>query len=131
MTTDLATIPSQEPVAAILQNWTQSEAIALASRIESVCPEYGCHVALTGGLLYKEGQRKDCDFILYRIRQVPVIDLDGLWIALETLGVVKQSGFGWSYKAEHNGKRVDFLLPEEHGGEYDTTQPEQINIETK
>ena len=50
-------------------NWTQQHAIELCKRIESVCPRYGCHVALTGGLLYKDGPRKDCDILFYRIRQ--------------------------------------------------------------
>lgn len=39
--------------------WTQKEAIELCVKIEAICPKYGCHVALTGGLLYKEGERKD------------------------------------------------------------------------
>lgn len=33
--------------------WTQQEAVDLCVIIESVCVEFGCHVALTGGLLYK------------------------------------------------------------------------------
>lgn len=39
--------------------WTQAEAIALCRKIEDVCPAFGCHVALTGGVLYKLGERKD------------------------------------------------------------------------
>ncbi len=96
--------------------WKQSEAIALCIQIEAICPSFGCHVALTGGALYKQGPRKDCDLILYRIRQCPQIEFEGLFAALETIGVVKVSGFGFCHKAEFKGKRIDFLAPEEEGG---------------
>jgi hypothetical protein len=95
--------------------WNQSEAIALCVEIEKICPPFGCHVALTGGLLYKQGERKDCDILFYRIRQVEKIDFDNLWIALESIGFQKVSGFGWCYKAIYNGKKVDCFSPEESG----------------
>lgn len=97
---------------AISNTWTQEEAIALCKRIEAVCPKFGCHVALTGGLLYKEGRRKDADLIFYRIRQVHEINRDGLWDALELLGVIKYQGWGWCYKARYNGKGIDCFFPE-------------------
>jgi hypothetical protein len=103
--------------------WTRSEAIELCFKIETICPKYGCHVALTGGLLYKQGIRKDCDIVLYRIRQVAKIDLEGLWVALNALDFVKHSGFGWCYKCTYRGKSVDCLIPEEQGDEYNP--PEQ------
>lgn len=103
--------------------WTQSEAIELCVKIEAICPKYGCHVALTGGLLYKQGARKDCDLLFYRIRQVAEIDLEGLWTALDALDFVKHSGFGWCYKCTYRGKPVDCFMPEEQGGEYN---PEEV-----
>ena len=98
--------------------WTQNEAVELCKKVESICPKFGCHVALTGGLLYKEGQRKDCDLLFYRIRQVKDIDFDGLWMALGEIGFEKVTGFGWCYKSKYNGKSVDMFSPEEQGGEY-------------
>lgn len=95
--------------------WTREEAIALARIIETVCPTYGCHIALTGGLLYKDGTRKDADFLFYRIRQVDEIDKPGLFLALEALGVVEARGFGWCHKATWQGKAIDFFFPEEDG----------------
>ncbi len=95
--------------------WTQQQAIAVCSEIERICPHFGCHVALTGGLLYKTGERKDCDLVLYRIRQTPFIDFEGLFEALKTVGIIKESGFGFCIKAKHNGKNIDFLCPEEEG----------------
>ena len=93
-------------------NWTQPEAIELCRLVELVCPQFGCHVALTGGVLYKDGPRKDCDLLFYRIRQRKDIDLKGLWRALGILGVNKHSGFGWCYKALYRGKPVDCFFPE-------------------
>lgn len=96
-------------------NWTQAEAIELCVKIEAICPKFGCHVALTGGLLYREGPRKDLDILFYRIRQVERIDIDGLFGALDGIGLVEHSGFGWCHKATFNGKSVDCFFPEEDG----------------
>ena len=96
--------------------WLWSDAIDLCVEIEKICPRFGCHIALTGGLLYKQGARKDCDIVLYRIRQSPKIDFDGLWPALAEIGLKKVSGFGWCYKGTYQGKNVDMFSPEESGG---------------
>lgn len=103
-------------------NWTQAEALELCRKIELVCPQFGCHVALTGGLLYKKGERKDCDILFYRIRQRSEIDIEPMFDALrELVGLNKFNGFGWCYKATYNGKPVDCFFPEEQGGaEYST-----------
>lgn len=100
------------------ENWTQEEAIEMCRHIEAVCPPCGCHVALTGGLLYKTGERKDCDILFYRIRQRKKIDYDALWNVLASIGIVKDSGFGWCFKAKRNGKKIDIFMPEEQQGEY-------------
>lgn len=99
--------------------WNQSEAIRLCRMLELIVPAYGCHVALTGGLLYKDGPRKDCDLLFYRIRQVEKIDLDGLFSALALIDIHKTSGFGWVYKASFRGKQIDMFFPESKEGEYD------------
>ena len=98
---------------------TTKDAIAICRLMENITPEFGCHVALTGGTLYKDGDRKDIDILLYRIRQVNSIDMDGLFNALEDkLGLIKESGFGWVYKAHFMGFNLDLFFPEEQGGEY-------------
>lgn len=100
-------------------SWTQQQAIELCKRIEPVCPKYGCHVALTGGLLYKEGTRKDCDILFYRIRQAANIDDEGLFQELDSLGILKKiAGFGWCIKAVCEHGSVDCFFPEELAGEY-------------
>lgn len=98
--------------------WTLTEAVSVCRAVEAICPPFGCHVALTGGTLYKDGSRKDLDLLFYRIRQEPEIDQDGLWAALETIGITKLRGFGWCFKAELNGKPIDCFFPEAPSGEY-------------
>jgi hypothetical protein len=122
--------PSPEAAAAMLDSaitddfgkWVQSEAIELCRALEAITPRFGAHVALTGGSLYKDGPRKDCDIVLYRIRQAPIIDTAGLWDALKPMGIEIVSGFGWCFKATYNGKRVEFFFPEEDG-EYPEDEP--------
>ena len=109
-------------------HWTQQEAIDLCRKIEAICPKYGCHVALTGGLLYKDGSRKDCDLLFYRIRQVERIDKDGLFAELdEKCDIIQESGFGWCHKAlysrgsdtdQNRWGKMDLFFPEEIGGGY-------------
>jgi hypothetical protein len=96
-------------------DWTQDEAIALCITIEAICPAYGCHVALTGGCLYKDGPRKDLDILFYRIRQEPQIDIDGLFAALDAIGIIKESGFAWCVKATKDGRNIDCFFPEAEG----------------
>lgn len=103
--------------------WTQQEATELCKKIEAICPQFGCHVALTGGCLYG-GSMKDCDILFYRIRQVDEVDQGGLWAALRPIGVVKESGYGWCFKLnfyedpQHwcEPKKIDAFFPEEQGG---------------
>ena len=97
--------------------WTQQDAVALCRKVEAVCQGAGCHVALTGGTLYKDGERKDLDLLFYRIRQVAEIDMDVLWARLKTVGIEQKRGYGWCYKAECAGKPIDCFFPEEQGSE--------------
>jgi hypothetical protein len=103
-----------------MTTWNVSQAIELCRRIEDIAPEFGCHVALTGGTLYKKGERKDLDILFYRIRQVDRVDIIGLFVALSKyLEVNYVSGFGWCFKAIYQGKNIDCFFPEEHGGTYE------------
>ncbi len=111
--------------------WTQAEGIALCERIEAVCPAHGCHVALTGGLLYKDGPRKDADILFYRIRQIHNIDIEGLMRSLIGLGIEPCADYGWCYKATYGGKQIDFFFPEREGVEYPAVSKEDraLNFE--
>jgi len=100
--------------------WTQREAIDLCIAVEAAAPKAGCHVALTGGCLYKTTSepRKDCDLLFYRIRQKPKIDKGRLFSLLEELGFKKITGQGWLYKARYNDKPLDLFFPENEDGDY-------------
>jgi hypothetical protein len=105
-------------------NWTQADAIELCRKIEAICPPFGCHVALTGGTLYKDGPRKDLDVLFYRIRQRETIDTGGLFEALRLIGVERFKGFGWCHKATFQGRNIDMFFPENQDGEYRETEDE-------
>ena len=96
------------------------KAVKICSIIEEVAPRFGCHVALTGGCLYKQGERKDLDVLFYRIRQTKQIDYAGLFNALHEAGFKSPDGFGWLFKSSYEGCPIDMFFPEEAGGgEYD------------
>lgn len=111
-----------------MSNWTQEEATALCRMIEGICPTFGCHVALTGGLLYKDGLRKDADILFYRIREEPEIDISGLMAALSEAGIEPGNDYGWCYKASFNGKPIDFFFPD-RDGEYPVPDNETISFD--
>jgi len=95
--------------------WTQKEAIELVTEIEKVCPSAGCHIALTGGALYKKGPRKDIDIIFYRIRQVKEIDTDKLFKLLDNKFDITIVGkYGWMCKAKcrNTNRGIDILFPD-------------------
>lgn len=89
----------------------QIDAIRLCKQIEDVSPEFGLHVALTGGCLYKHGERKDVDIILYRIRQVSNPDYQGLYSKLSEINICSTlERYGWVTKAiTPDGINIDFF----------------------
>lgn len=108
-------------------HWNQAEAIALCREVERICPDYGCHVALTGGCLYKDGARKDLDLLFYRVRQVDSIDVDGLFAALAMIGIERGAGTGWVIKATWRGRAsIDCFFPEVPSGNYGTAPTDDI-----
>ncbi len=111
-----------------MTTWTQPEAIALACLVESVAPSFGCHVALSGGCLYKEGERKDVDLILYRIRQAADIDILGLFEALRQYGIFMTKDHGFCVKAQQNGRSIDFLFPDRDPDCGDYPENEEVDL---
>jgi len=94
-------------------SWTQEQAVTLCRVMESICTRHGCHVALTGGTLYKDGERKDCDVLFYRIRQAQSINIEGLIDDFRSIGILVLSEHGWVKKAMFNGKNIDMFFPED------------------
>lgn len=95
------------------RHWTLERARHLCIILESIVPIYGAHVALTGGVLYRDGPRKDCDIVLYRHGGRPEpIDREGLldacMLLMPGLDTVRVSGRVW--KLCYEGRQVDFLF---------------------
>lgn len=109
-----------------MKTWTQKIAIDLCVAIEAICVPFGCHVALTGGTLYKEEPRKDCDILFYRIRQTKEIDVPGLLSALAAIGIIHTKDHGWVQKAVWDGRPIDLFFPEHKDGEYQRENDEAI-----
>jgi hypothetical protein len=114
---------SKPPAKPQPEQWTLEEALKLVREIHQHCPDLGYHVALTGGLLYKDGPRKDLDLIFYHIREG---DQRSGAISTEMLGELEwkikgfsiSSDFGFVVKCYYNGKRIDCMFPEEEVGGY-------------
>lgn len=92
---------------------TYEDARIICAKVEAVCTKFGCHVALTGGALYRTGSRKDLDLLFYRVRQIAAIDQAGLFAALREIGFGAIRGFGWVFKSDIEGFPVDLFFPEE------------------
>lgn len=107
---------------------TLNDAIDFCVKIEGFAPGCGCHVALTGGTLYKDGDRKDIDILFYRIRQVEQINYERLFYLLESeLNIVVSASFGWVTKAVEVDKGIsfDFFFPEAEGAPNDYEDSKQ------
>lgn len=96
--------------------WLQHEALALCSEIEPTCASFGCHVALTGGLIYRTGPRKDCDLIFYRhAPAVPIQRKEFVAALVERhgLAVTSDNGIQRVAKAMRGERIVDLFFPED------------------
>lgn len=97
--------------------WTQSEAIAFCKRIRPIAEKHGGFVALTGGALYEEGERKDVDIIIYRSNDEDPVNFEAFFDDLyQQLGITQGVNYGWCKKAyTREGARIDFFNPFEGG----------------
>lgn len=75
--------------------------------------DVGIFPALTGGLLYKDGERKDIDIVLYRHRQkIDSFEVVDFVKELGELGIEITGFYGFVTKAKWNGMTVDIFNPE-------------------
>lgn len=109
--------------------WDTSEAVVLCSILEPIVAEFDCHVALTGGLLYKAGPRKDCDIVIYRRgrykdeKELPEFNQTALIDAIEKVLTIHDV-YTRVTKASYNDKAVDLIFVNsfgEQGVEGDST----------
>ncbi len=91
----------------------KEKAIELCRLLYDQLEPLGFYPSLTGGLLYKDGSRKDIDILIYRNRQkvdkFEVIDIES---QLNSVGVEITGYFGFVTKAEWKGVVVDLFNPE-------------------
>lgn len=96
---------------------TLEGAVSLCKIIKDICPLYGMHVALTGGVLYKDGPRKDLDLLFYPIIDPnEIYDVDGLLNHLAKLGISSEKPNEeypdqFVVKAWYKQQRIDLLFP--------------------
>lgn len=99
---------------------TQLEtAIELCKLLESLSEETNAHPALSGGTLYKEGERKDIDIVLFlhnlpeNHKVLPYInDITGVYFdKIEGLSFSKQCTER-VVKGTYKGYDIDFIYPE-------------------
>lgn len=97
------------------ERWTTEEGVALCHLLEPLVEPFDCHVALTGGLLYAEGPRKDCDIVIYRRGrykdedELPAFDRDKLLDALKPTLIIYDV-YARVVKAGYKEKAVDLLF---------------------
>lgn len=95
--------------------WILEEARDLCKAIQAVSPAYHAHPALTGGLLYKDGPRKDCDIVIYQRGDTngvrSPIDWVALWAAFDKIGLTLIHDYGYVKKCQYKGKPVDIFDP--------------------
>jgi len=90
----------------------------LAKKLEAVCVENNFHIALTGGQLYKDGERKDIDFVVYNSTGHDKPEsLQALMLKFHHSipEFCYTDYYGYVCKGVYKDVNIDFLYPEYHG----------------
>lgn len=94
----------------------QLDGIEVCKAMYDAISESGYFPALTGGMLYKDGERKDCDIVIYRHRQkVDHFEMQEIEPLLKRVGFSDFKYFGFVTKAKYKGFDVDLFNPETIG----------------
>lgn len=122
--TPVTNIPAGFPCASApeIKMATLQDGLDLCKELNRVLRPIGFFPALTGGLVYKEGKRKDIDIVIYRHRQLnpimPELDSHNKIVkALNSVGVTIYCCYGFCTKARWNGFVVDLFNPESSNGD--------------
>tara|TARA_R110002126_G_scaffold92186_2_gene218951 strand:- start:11098 stop:11484 length:387 start_codon:yes stop_codon:yes gene_type:complete len=75
-------------------------------------------VALTGGLIFQQGERKDIDIIIYRNRETDKFEMLDIQDILIEFGFIDIRFYGFVTKCKWQGYDVDIMHPEATTGEY-------------
>lgn len=91
----------------------KDKAIKLCSKLYQILSPLYFYPALTGGCLYKEGERKDCDVVIFRNRQAHTdFELRDLEPVLSLAGFTDFQHFGFVTKCKYQGDALDLFNPE-------------------
>lgn len=95
---------------------TLQAAVDIAQKCEPVLAAIGCHIALTGGCLYRGGSEKDIDYIIYPHDPKNAPAHETIADALIALGFVDRFVTDENYVNRivwicgYSGVRVDFFM---------------------
>lgn len=105
--------------------WTTEQGIALCQTLEPYALQDNAHVALTGGLLYREGPRKDCDVVIYRRglykgeKELPEFDRPKFLESIKHLLHVEADYLRVTKCKTFHGKPVDLIFVNVVGAPHD------------
>lgn len=93
---------------------------------EKLAP-HGYFPALTGGLLYKDGERKDCDIVIFRHRQMnEPFETQEINELLIDCGFTDIRHYGFVTKSKMGIFEVDIFNPESKNGTPDDMYGERV-----
>jgi hypothetical protein len=97
----------------LTKEWSQLEAIAFAIDVEHIARSFNFHVGLTGGCLYRQGLRKDCDLVFYpHVEKGCEPNELGLIDALvKDMNLILGKRFTRVQKSTYFGRSVDLIFP--------------------
>ena len=104
----------------------------LCKKLYNTLKEYNVYPALTGGTLYKRGERKDIDIILYKGDNGGILELTErvyskiplskptkvLSDLLTDAGLSDFNNYGRVVKCKYEGYDIDIIFPEAEEGTY-------------
>lgn len=91
----------------------KEDAERLCKKLFEVLYGEGYYPALTGGLLYREGSRKDIDIVIFRNRQtVTHFEMENIENLLTECGLSEFQYFGFVTKCKLGDLNVDLFNPE-------------------
>ena len=97
-----------------------AQAVALCVELEPIVAVHGGHVSLTGGSLYKDGERKDADIVIYRHKFAIPVAWEKLLSDIEVctdLFLIKDCGRVKKFRRK-SGAYVDIIDPNNGEGDY-------------
>jgi hypothetical protein len=87
------------------------KAIELCKQLYYVLEKRGVYPALTGGTLYKNGERKDIDIVLYRAESGNPLDVNDVWDDLCSIGMFIAFNYDRVAKCTWQGIDIDLIFP--------------------